>query len=225
MIIATKQPQGYFISAWMAGVALLMLIVGVHGAVQPLLPKAEPLAEKFAAGDEVMLEQFNPPALAQESHEEQPPIEEHDIEIPPLPVMQPPLTPPEMVEITPLEQPPPMLTKPKLKPKPEPKSVAAPSKPSSGSSEGAITTFTGGGSGSFSSPSYPASARAARQQGSVRLLVTVEASGLPSSVSVETSSGFAPLDAAARDHISRTWRWPAGEVRRYIVPVRFVLKP
>jgi TonB family protein len=58
----------------------------------------------------------------------------------------------------------------------------------------------------------------------VRLLVTVEASGLPSAVSVTISSGHPELDAAARDQVQRRWRWPAGEVRRYIVPVKFVLQ-
>jgi protein TonB len=56
------------------------------------------------------------------------------------------------------------------------------------------------------------------------LLVTVEASGLPGAVSVSSSSGHAILDSAARDHVQRRWRWPSGEVRRYIVPIRFVLQ-
>lgn len=58
----------------------------------------------------------------------------------------------------------------------------------------------------------------------MRLLVTVESSGVPSSVAVQSSSGFSSLDNAARDQVSRRWRWPAGNVRRFIVPVRFVLQ-
>ena len=100
----------------------------------------------------------------------------------------------------------------------------APPKTGTDGGSGAVTTFTGGGSGRFPPPSYPASARTAKQQGSVRLLVTVEADGSPSSVSVEASSGFAALDSAAHDQVSRRWRWPAGSVRRYIVPVRFILQ-
>jgi protein TonB len=52
----------------------------------------------------------------------------------------------------------------------------------------------------------------------------VEVSGLPGSVSVMASSGHSELDRAAQDHVRRRWRWPAGETRRYIVPVRFVLR-
>jgi protein TonB len=84
--------------------------------------------------------------------------------------------------------------------------------------------FKGGGSGRFPSPSYPASARSAKQQGVVRLLVTVEASGVPSAVTVTESSGFASLDSAAKDTVQRRWRWPAGDVRKFIVPIRFVLQ-
>jgi protein TonB len=67
-------------------------------------------------------------------------------------------------------------------------------------------------------------ARRAGAQGTVRLLVIVEVSGLPGSVSVMASSGHSELDRAAQDHVRRRWRWPAGETRRYIVPVRFVLR-
>src|SRR4051794_12718807 len=110
MISAPKQLKGYFASAWTAGIALVMLIVGGQGAIQPLLPKLEKLAPKFDPGDQVMLEQFNPPAAVAE---EEPPAAQPDIEIPPLPVMQTPLKPPEMVELTPLEEPPPASPAPK----------------------------------------------------------------------------------------------------------------
>ncbi|WP_425510098.1 energy transducer TonB [Verrucomicrobium spinosum] len=52
----------------------------------------------------------------------------------------------------------------------------------------------------------------------MRLLVVVEMSGIPGSVSVQSSSGNGELDSAAQDHVRRRWRWPAGEIRRYIVP-------
>jgi TonB family protein len=56
------------------------------------------------------------------------------------------------------------------------------------------------------------------------LLVTVESSGTPSGVEVRTSSGHAILDNAARDHLRRNWRWPSGESRLFLVPIKFVLK-
>lgn len=236
MISTPKQPRVYLASAWMAGVTLAVLLVGGHGASQPLLPRTAESPVKLDLGDEVLLEQFDPPSAAAEEKPHEPEtVEEPDIEIPPLPVIQPPLTPPEMVELTPLEEPPPAAPPkppvPKPKPRPEPRRTAsAPpgaGEPRGGTAggSGAVTTFTGGGSGRFPSPGYPAAARMNKEQGSVRLLVTVEANGLPSSVTIQSSSGFATLDNAARDQISRRWRWPAGEVRRYIVPVRFVLQP
>jgi protein TonB len=160
-----------------------------------------------------------------------------EIEIPPLPTIETPLIPPEMAELTPLEpvreDPPakvePQKPSPILKPKPATQKNSASKngnegKTGSGGSS-APTLFSGGGkSGRFPSPSYPASARSNGLQGFVRLLVVVESSGLPGSVSVESSSGHTSLDSAASDHVRRRWRWPTGEVRRYIVPIRFVLQ-
>src|SRR5437763_581671 len=114
MIVAPKQRKGYFVSAWVAGVALTMLVVGGHGATRPLLPKIETPDVKFDPGEEVLLEQFNPPAaVAEEKAQEPETVEPPDIEIPPLPVITPPLTPPEMVELTPLEELPPAAPAPK----------------------------------------------------------------------------------------------------------------
>jgi TonB family protein len=56
------------------------------------------------------------------------------------------------------------------------------------------------------------------------LRVSVEASGGPSSVEIRTSSGHAMLDNAARDHVRRNWRWPQGESRLFLVPIKFVLQ-
>jgi protein TonB len=84
--------------------------------------------------------------------------------------------------------------------------------------------FSGVGGGSFPAPAYPSSARAARVQGTVVLLVTVESSGVPSVVEIRTSSGHSMLDTAARDHLRRNWRWPSGEARLFLVPIKFVLQ-
>lgn len=209
----------------------------------PLVPKDDSSLRMEIGDDAVMVEAFEPPAAAEDapSEPEEKMIEE-DVAIPPLPEITPPLTPPEMIEITPLEEirerPPPMPVEKKPeppKPKPQttapratPKAIAMP-KNTSGSGGGTGSSrspvvFSGGGSGRFPSPAYPATARSAKQQGTVRLLVIVEASGVPSSVEISSSSGFASLDRAARDTIQRRWRWPAGAVRKYIVPVRFVLQ-
>lgn len=232
MILEPPQRNSYLASAWVAGVALAMCIIGSYGAMQPLLPPSGEVLSTPDASEEVTLEQFAPPETAAAEKAEEQPVEQVDLEIPPPPVILTPLTPPEMVKLTPLETPPPLVEKtvapkPKTeKPQPEPKRATAPAKSGNEGGNGAITTFSGGGGGSgrFPSPTYPAFAKSARQQGSVRLLVTVEADGTPSSVNVETTSGFSLLDSAARDQVSRRWRWPAGAVRRYIVPVRFILQ-
>lgn len=234
-ILPGRDFSGYLASCWLGGVALVMLIAGVYGAAQPLLPRMNDTIMRSDFGDEVLLEQFDPPSAAAEEKPPEPePVEQPDIEIPPLPAILPPLTPPEMVELTPLETPPPapppVVKPPPAKPRPqtEPRRVAPPQTNTGGGAAGgagAPTTFTGGGSGRFPSPGYPAVARANREQGTVKILVTVEANGLPSSATIQSSSGSATLDHAARDQISRRWRWPTGGVRRYIVPVRFVLQP
>lgn len=239
MITAPKNTNAHVASAWTAGIALLCLGIGLQGATTPLLP---PLGRevKVDLGDEIMVEEFNPPpAPTADETTTPPPVEEEvveEIEIPPVPEIALPITPPEMVEITPLD---PIIEKPKPMPvvrPPEPKPVTktTPPKPrpsaNAGSGtgapggSGAPTMFSGGGRGRFPSPSYPSAARSARLQGSVRLLVTVETNGVPSSVSITSSSGSAVLDTAARDTIQRRWRWPSGEVRRYIVPIRFILQ-
>jgi protein TonB len=139
-------------------------------------------------------------------------------EIPPMPALLPLETPSPSRQL-------PMPNKP-MEPakvnKPETKPIAA-SPGGTGITPAKPTVFTGGG-GSFPQPTYPASARASRQQGSVRLLVTVEANGSPSTIVVSSSSGHAVLDRAARDVVSRRWKWPAGPIRQYIIPFNFVLK-
>ncbi len=219
-------------AAWLSGVAAAMLAVGTYGARQPLLP---PLPELFIVTDDsVEAVDFQPPAEAAaaaqvEELQQQPP--ELELEIPPLPDITPPLTPSEVPELVPVDKPPPPPL-PKEKP-PERKKDPTPARRKAAENNGDSgssgtgsnpTLFTGGGGGRFPEPSYPASARSSRVQGTVRLLITVEASGLPSSVDVTSSSGSSVLDGSASDHIRRRWRWPSGPVRRYIVPIRFQLR-
>lgn len=241
MIREPKTSSAYLMSAWSAGVALLCLGIGLHGATTPLMPMSGDMVPSKVSDDTVMVEMFQPPAAATATEESPlaPEKKEEDIEIPPLPQITPPLTPPEMVEITPLEEarelpkPKPIEKKPEVpKPAPSPKPAPRPtSNPEAtrgtnneGNGSSPVTFSRAGSAGRFPDPTYPASARAAKVQGSVRLLVTVEASGIPSAVEVTSSSGSSALDNAARDTISRRWRWPAGAVRKFIVPIRFVLQ-
>ncbi len=227
------------LAAWLSGVAVAMLTVGFYGALQPLLPPPQAL---FRGGDDTIQasEFMAPNEPPSDSPDDATKIQpEQNIEIPPIPDVTPPITPPEVPELVPMDTPPPPPSpkRPELKPKPkaEPKTSAqrstpsrsAPgagtSKPGGGGSGSSPTLFSGSGGGSFPKGPYPSAARSLRQQGTVRLSVTVEASGLPSSVDVTGSSGFGSLDSAAQDQVRRHWRWPAGSVRRFIVPFRYEL--
>ncbi len=241
MILPPKSSSAHLASAWTAGVATLFLAVGIGGAITPLVPGIQIETPVIDIGDNIMVEEFSsasaPAAEIPETQPEEQLVEE--VEIPPIPEIAPPLTPPDMVELTTLEpivekQPTPTPKPPDPKPKPQTTPRRTTTKPRSqgtsadgtgtGGGGGAPTLFTGAGGGNFPAPYYPASARTANKQGTVRLLVTVEATGVPSSVSVSGSSGHSILDSAARDHVQRRWRWPSGPIRRYIVPVRFVLQ-
>jgi len=237
MIAEPNTRNAHLLSAWSAGIALLCLGVGLHGATSPLLPPSVMIQKDHAGEETVIIENFEPPASEEALPE--PKTKEVDIEIPPLPEIPPPLTPPEMVEITPLDEtPPPRLMPrpvekkpaptptPATKPAPRPASQppATTGNSSSDSGTAPVAFNRSGNAGRFPDPTYPVSSRSAKQQGTVRLLVTVEASGIPSFVEVAASSGFPALDSAARTTISRRWRWPSGSVRKFIIPIRFVLK-
>jgi protein TonB len=238
-------------SAWVAGVAALFLLVGAVGSLTPLSP---PLRLSFGEPGSAALVRVEELSAPFEAETAEPPTAEAlqtpqpvEVSIPPLPQITPPLQPPEMFELQrPLEvpepapvQPPPEVRPPAPPPVPEAKPKPAPAsstsaKPASTSSRpgrpggapGASQPlpFSAAGGGSFPSPAYPSSARAARVQGTVVLLVTVESSGVPSTVEIRTSSGHTMLDTAARDHLRRNWRWPSGEPRLFLVPIKFVLQ-
>ncbi len=77
-------------------------------------------------------------------------------------------------------------------------------------------------------PTYPESSRRGKQEGVVTLEVIVNTEGRPEEISIQTSSGFAPLDQSAVTAVHR-WRFrPAsmGSIKvksRVLIPVRFQL--
>ena len=193
-----------------------------------------PAAGENPADAEILLEDFLPPdsGPTPETAEDVPPQPTEPPELPEVPPLVQPLTPPELPELTPVLQPP----KPQETPPPARSTPTTPQKPAAtktpstsgtarpaGSGGGAPTLFSGGGTGRFPSPTYPAAALASRQQGSLKLLVTVEADGTPSVIDLQSSSGYATLDRAAKDIVSRKWRWPNGSIRRFVIPFNFVL--
>ena len=241
MISAPTTSSAYLASAWVSGIACLFLGIGLSGAVAPLVPDVPIEMTQIDTGNDVMLEEFSAPsapAAAIEEPQTQDLVE--DVEIPPLPEIMPPLTPPEMVEITPLELIAERPAAPAPRPETKPRQTAGRKSPTPSRSQGTSgasssgagrggrggepVLFTGQGGGHFPAPYYPASARMEGKQGTVLLRVTVEASGVASSASVSTSSGSSILDAAARDHVQRRWRWPVGAVRDYTVHIRFRLQ-
>ena len=72
--------------------------------------------------------------------------------------------------------------------------------------------------------SYPADSRAAGEQGVVVLRITVNASGRPIAVRVESSSGFPRLDRAAVEGGWRCRVTNAFEGAQFESPLRFTLK-
>jgi protein TonB len=78
------------------------------------------------------------------------------------------------------------------------------------------------------SPRYPPQSRRLREQGLVVLRVVIDEHGAASSIEIETSSGHARLDDAARDAVLRAAFRPYvedGEPRRALVliPIEFAL--
>jgi protein TonB len=72
-------------------------------------------------------------------------------------------------------------------------------------------------------PTYPYGARQRHQEGTVLLLVTLDADGNPTDVQVEQSSGVAVLDEAARKKVAEDWRFKPGQGSTVHVPVEFHL--
>jgi periplasmic protein TonB len=246
MIAPSPRSNALPATSWVAGIALAFLGIGGHGAISGLVARPEIVVIKAAAEpEEIMIEEFNPPPAAASTEEEvpsDPPTEEpEEIEIPEVAEITPPLDVPEMAEITPLvqyvEPPKPIEVAKAPEPKPEPpkpRPVAARPAPSRQPSAGtAPTGMASAVSGTGTStaklirspkPFYPSAEQRAGHQGKVRLLVTVEANGSASSVTVASSSGFPALDESARDTVQRRWRWSAGQPLRTYVPISFALK-
>jgi protein TonB len=84
--------------------------------------------------------------------------------------------------------------------------------------------FTPQEGGQFPDPLYPRWARQQNIQGSLMLLVIVQAEGKASSVVVTQSSGNTRLDDFACQWIKQHWVWPAGHTRSFLVPFVFQLK-
>jgi protein TonB len=73
-----------------------------------------------------------------------------------------------------------------------------------------LTLNTTGVGGERPQPPYPKIALEQREQGTVVLLLNVDATGAITSVEVKTSSGFPILDRGALEFVKRHWTVPSG---------------
>lgn len=81
----------------------------------------------------------------------------------------------------------------------------------------------GVGEGKQATPDYPARARYERQEGVVRVQFTVTEDGRPIAVELSGPSPWPLLNQSALKTIREKWRFAAGPVRRYEVPINFQL--
>ena len=126
------------------------------------------------------------------------------------------------------------VVKPKPQPAPRPRtqtvarSSGTPSTTSNtgiaGGAAGGTGTARGTGRGKFPAPPYPSFARSGGMQGTVRLSISVGASGAVEGVSVISSTGYSALDNYASSWVRRNWRWPGGAANRYTLPLTFRLR-
>ncbi|MFZ6045393.1 energy transducer TonB [Pseudomonas sp. CR3202] len=217
--------------AWLLGAFALVL----HGAVLHWLgQKPTPPLPEVPPQIPPMTIEFTAPA---------PPVVEPPPPEPPQPVVEPP--PPVVEELAVKPPPPKPVAKPKPKPqppkaapKPAPKPVEAPPAPAKAEAPPAPSTppapapvtppSANAGYLKNPAPEYPALAQRRGWEGTVLLRVHVLASGLPSEVQVQKSSGRELLDEAAVRAVKRWTFVPAkqGEVARdgwVSVPIDFKL--
>lgn len=75
--------------------------------------------------------------------------------------------------------------------------------------------------GSYPEPAYPRLALQRGMEGRVMLYVVVDESGAVRSAEVRDSSGWTFLDKHTLDHVKRSYQFPAGTVRHYLLPFRY----
>ena len=78
--------------------------------------------------------------------------------------------------------------------------------------------------GSYPEPKYPHEAHRLRQQGTVTLLVLIDADGSPLTSTLHQTSGSSHLDRGTLQYVQKHWKWPPGEPRQYYVPVEYRLQ-
>lgn len=185
-------------------------------------------------------------ALEAPSENDQPTENESPAEPTAVPVIATAPTPPPMPELAPLaelpdipEMPAPVIKKtatqvagpstprPQAKPSTNTPSgdriVTAGGARGNGPPSSATTLSFGSGAGRQPAPSYPLQARRSNQQGTVVVEFIVGVDGKVLSAWVKTPCAYDLLNNAALSTIRSRWKFPAGEARRYKIPIVFRL--
>jgi len=244
--------QSWVTLCWVVGISGCFLTVGLLGLLAADLPPIHLRSlEADLATEHAMIETSMAELQTLEASEDEPAETEPvlPVEIPEA-IETPPetLDLPELAEALTMEDVFAIPTAPKIedalrpvdpvvKPKPAPaptprprtqtttRSTTPAATPRSGTAGGSGTGgATGSGRGKFPSPPYPAFARSGGMQGTVRLSISVGASGAVESVTVMGSTGFSALDSYAASWVRRNWRWPGGSANRYTLPLTFRLR-
>lgn len=229
---AYEDPQQRF--AWAASISYLVLLLGVSGMQNPeVLKPPTPVPAVFVPIELFVpkLTEQAPPEPEQEAEPDKPPdpaepLPEPTTIAPPEPTSVAALTPAVQFSI-PIDGPVKIVNVERAAPGPPavtpPPVVAGPPKPSG------PTVFRRGrrGStdgGSYPEPDYPIEALRLRQQGTVTLLVLIDADGTAITSKLHQTSGSDLLDRSTVQYVKRRWKWPPGEPRQYYVPVEYRLQ-
>lgn len=235
--------------SWVLGISGSLLAVGIIGLFAPDLPPIhlKTLEDLAAAEDLPAIETSMAELLTLEASDEVPAETEPLL---PLEMTEPVEVPlenldlPEIAEALTAEDVFAIPTAPRIEdalrpvdPVVKPKPAPAPPRPSTPTASGGTRSSTpqagssGGtgsagssGKGKFPAPPYPSFARSGGMQGTVRLSISVGASGAVESVTITGSTGFSSLDSYAASWVRRNWRWPGGSAKRYTLPLTFKLR-
>lgn|GEM_PF-243776 len=226
-----QDPQQRF--AWLTSICYLVILIGVGGIKLPEDIAPPPPPPPTIVPIEVFVPQLTQqePEPEPEQPPETPPETQETIadptsSAPPEPTAVAALTPavvfslptPGPVKIVSVER-----AEAGPPTKPIPPSTPTPTKPTGPTvfRRGSGNTTDGG---FYPEPDYPPEAAKVHEQGTVTLLVIIDADGAAVSAKLHQSSGSTTLDRYTTQFVRKRWKWPRGEPRQYYVPVEYRLR-
>jgi protein TonB len=211
-----------------------VLSLGSHSSSVSLSVEGESVEVSLVASIDPGPPQAEPSPQEEKPPEKDTPEEPEKKEEPPPHQQDPPPEPPQ--KPAEIEEPPPQKPpeqKPVPRPPPARKSISprsgpagnAPSAGTQGSVQGAMGSTAMRPLFSYPPrPSYPAEARAAKEEGTVLIRMVVNADGRPTQVSVAKSSGFPRLDRSAQEAAWRCRIRNAAPGAQFDAPIVFKLR-